>query len=343
MSFHATANAQRVENGLWHALTRLDGFEFPPEPLLTDEELKSFEKAVIGKTPWRHLNQGELAGRVTAIFEAACSIYKGGDGPFPDAGFWAALAKKASKSKFKIHDIFRQVISTYVEGLKRVAGRSGGRVYIERQSAVAALNVASWIELTEGTIIDITTKTPTNMHNSTPPSQQPRKRRAVVIEDVDENEGEVEACEIRADNVTAERDKAQRELEEARRQILRLTRQTEDMQRRSDTLGITLLNAEREIQRKTMELRCATVKQEKFLKALKAVQRDRNDTIVNLKRQYDDRESACFASVEAERRDATREMVLAKQERDRSRRTLADCARVVKSLNSMLNGECGKH
>ncbi|KAI0912557.1 hypothetical protein F4823DRAFT_633663 [Ustulina deusta] len=339
MSFHASTNTQRLEHGLWRALTRLDGFEFPPEPQLTGGDLKDFEKVMIGKLSWRQLTEAQLAARVTIIFEAACSVFESENGLFSNSSFYVRMAKKTTKSKLKNSTIFRQIIGTYVDGLKRVATRSESHVYVDRRSAPAALSVASWIDLTEGKIISITTKKP-RIDDGISPQLQPRTRRAGVLED-GLNDREAETREIQLQKVIAERDQAFGELREAKAQIHSLTQEIEATKFKYNTQEVQLRDAKREAKRKTSEWRYAEAKQEKFLKAFKASQREREETIANLNRRYKDRDSKYFALAEAQWRDATRELTLAKQERDQSQKTLADCARIIQSLNSKLNGENG--
>ncbi|TGJ79159.1 hypothetical protein E0Z10_g9596 [Xylaria hypoxylon] len=341
MSFHASTNAQRFDHGLWCALTRLDGFEFPQESPLTGRELKDFEKAMIGKSSWRHLTQDDLAVRVTAIFKAASYVYETTNDPVPNNSFYVSVAKKVGKSKLKFsqdNNTFRQVIDTYVDGLKTVATRAESHVYVDRRSAPAALSVASWIELTEDRIITITTRKPTKAHNGISPQQQLRKKRAEVLEGGSNNR-EGEARKIQLKNAIGERDQAAREFEKAKIQIHSLTQEIESTKFKCDNQKVQLQDARREAKRKTSELKRAETKQDKFLRALKASQREREEAIVNVKRQYDDRDSEYVASVEAQWRNAIRELTLAKQERDQYQRTLADCAGVIKSLNSRLNGE----
>ncbi|KAI0529881.1 hypothetical protein GGR58DRAFT_281295 [Xylaria digitata] len=338
MSFHASTNTQRFEYGLWCALTRLDGFEFPPEPPLAGRELKEFERATIGKASWRHLTQADLVVRVTAIFTAACNVYESKNDPASNSSFYISVAKKAGKNKLKDYNIFRQVIGTYVDGLKIVATRSESHVYVDRRSAPAALSVASWIELTEGKIITITTKNPTKAPNGTLPQQQSRKRSAEVLED-ERNNKEAEARAIQLKNAILERDQAVRELEEANIQIRSLTQEVESAKFNCNTQAVQLRNAKREMKRKTSEWRRAEAKQDRFLKAIRTAQRQREEVIVNIKREYDNRDSKYFALAEARWRDAIRDLTLAKQERDQYQSALADCANVIRSLNSKLNGE----
>ncbi|KAI1149121.1 hypothetical protein F4825DRAFT_469473 [Nemania diffusa] len=340
MSFHASTNAQRTEHGIWRALTRLDGFEFPPEPLLTGEDLKSFRKVMMGKSSWRHLSQGDLVIRVTAIFEAAYSIYENEDEPPPNGSFYVSVAKKASKSKLKDYNVFRQIMETYVDGLKRVAARSESHIYVDRRSAPAALSVASWIELTEGAAISITTKKPTDIPNDSPPEQKPRKRRAEAVDNERANE-EAKARKAQLKKAIADRDQVSKELQDAKLQIHDLTQKLEATQYKYSTQAVRLANAEQEVKKKTTELKHAEAKRVRLLKGVRAVQRERRDMIASIKRQYDDHASQYFTRVETEWRNATRELALAKLERDRSQGTLADCAKVVKSLNCKLNGENG--
>ncbi|KAI1420433.1 hypothetical protein F5Y12DRAFT_791658 [Xylaria sp. FL1777] len=340
MSFHASANTQRLEHGLWRALTRLDGFEFPQEPLLTGVDLKNFEKVMLGKSSWRHLTEATLAARVAVIFEAACNVFENENYPASTGLFYMRVAKKVTRTRLKDYTIFHQIIDTYVGGLKKVATRSENHVYVDRRSAPAALSVASWIDLTEDQCISITTKGSMNINNSTPPQQQSRKRRAEVLED-GRKDREAEARGIQLKKAISERDQALRELGEAKTQIHSLTQEIEATKFRCDNQEVQLRDAKREVKRKTSEWRRAQVKQEKFLKAFKASQRDREEAIANLERQYDDRDSKYFTQAETRWKDATRDLTLAKRERDQSQRALADCARVIKSLNSKLNGENG--
>ncbi|RWA10837.1 hypothetical protein EKO27_g4262 [Xylaria grammica] len=338
MSFHASANTQRSEDGLWRALTRLDGFEFPPEPPLTGRQLREFEKAAIGKASWRQLTQDDLASRVTAIFRAACSVYESKKDPVSNSSFYASVAKKASKTKLKDYNIFRQVIGTYVDGIKIAASRSESHIYVGRRSAPAALSVASWIELTEGTIITITTKSPMKIEDSISPQPPSRERRIEDLKD-DHNDLEAETRETQLRNAIEERDRTIRELGEAKAKIHSLTQEAESMNFKCGTQGVQLRDAKREVKRRTSECRRAEAKRHKFLKAIRTSQREREEVIVNIKRQYDDRDSEYFALAEAQWRDAIRELTLAKQERDQYQRTLADCSGVIKSLNSKLNEE----
>ncbi|KAJ8128429.1 hypothetical protein O1611_g5205 [Lasiodiplodia mahajangana] len=336
MSFQASNSAQRLEHGLWCALTRLDGFDFPPDPLLRGAELKNFSKVMIGKSSWRHLTQGDLVIRVTAIFEAACSVYESENDPLSNGAFYASVAKKASKTKFKDHDIFRQVIETYTDGLKRVATRSEGHVYVDRRSAPACLSVASWIELTQDINISITTKKPNNAHNDIAPEQKSRKRRAEDAGD-DRAYKEAKARKVELEKAIAERQQTYQNLEK----IYDLTQKFEAMKYKYSTQATRLANAEQDAKAKATELKDAKAKHERLLKAIKAAQRDRDDTIANLKRQYDDHATKHFAMVETEWKNATWELALVKKERDQARETLADCAELIKSLNSKLNGGNG--
>ncbi|KAI0096607.1 hypothetical protein GGR51DRAFT_543030 [Nemania sp. FL0031] len=356
MSFQGPNNAQRLEHGLWCALTRLDGFDFPSDPLVKGEALKNFSKVMIGKSSWRHLTQGELIIRVTVLFEAACSAYENEEEPRSDGSFYASVAKKTSKIKFKDYEIFRQVIETYTNGLKRVATRSEGHVYVDRRSAPACLSVASWIELTEGINISITTKKQSNTHNATPPEQRSRKRRAEEDEDEEDRafkenkarklelEKAIAECQQTCQNlekVTTERDQAQRELQEEKLRNYDLTQMFEAMKYKYRTQATRLASSEQESKKKDMELEEAKTKREKLLKAIKATQHDRDTTVANIKRQYDEHATKHFARVETEWRNATWELALVKKERDQDKKTLADCAEAIKSLNSMLNGGNG--
>ncbi|KAF2971927.1 hypothetical protein GQX73_g1643 [Xylaria multiplex] len=344
MSFHASTNTQSFEDGLWCALTRLDGFEFPLEPPLTGRELKQFEKATIGKASWRQLTQEDLVARVAAIFTAACNVYESKNDPVSNSSFYFSVAKKASKNKPKDYNIFRQVIGVYVDGLKIAATRSDNHIYVNRRSAPAALSVASWIELTEGKIITITTKNSTKnstkAQDGTLTQRQSRKRYTEVLEG-ECGDGGAEARRTHSNNAILERDKAVRELEEAKIQIRSLTQEAESAKLNCNTQAVQLRNVKRETKRKTSEWRRAEAKRDRFLKALRTSQRQREEVIFNIKREYDNRVSEYFASAEAQWRDAVRDLTLAKQERDQYQRALADCADVIKSLNSKLNGEHG--
>ncbi|KAI1122350.1 hypothetical protein F5Y10DRAFT_287279 [Nemania abortiva] len=341
MSFNASTNAQRAEYGHWRALTRLDGFDFPQEPIIGGTELKNFSKVVMGKTPWTGLTQGQLVIRVTAIFEAACDVYENENGWLSHGPFYASVAKKVSKSKFKDYGVFGQVLDTYVAGLKIAAARSENHIYVDRRSAPAVLSVASWIELTEGNTISITTKKPTNDYNNNiPPPQTPRKRRAEDVDD-DRIKQEAKARKAQLKKLITERDQTCRELQEVKSQNHELAQKFEAMKHKYGTQASRLANAEMELKKKDTELNHAKAKHEKMRKAIKAVQRDRNDMVANLKRRYDDHASEYFALAQTEWRNATRELAVAKQERDQSQSTLADCAKVIKSLNSKLNGEDG--
>ncbi|KAI1295266.1 hypothetical protein F5Y03DRAFT_303251 [Xylaria venustula] len=338
MYFRASTKSHRPEHGLWRALTHLDRFEFPPEPMLTGVDLRNFEKVMIGKSSWRHLTEAELASRVAVIFEAACSVFQSENDPLSNKSFYVRVAKKVTKAKLKDYDIFHQIISTYVDGLKRVATRSESHVYVDRLSAPAALSVASWIDLTEHKIISITTKRPAYVDEGTLPQHQPRKRRSGVLEN-GRFDRETEACESHSHKAIAERDQALRELGEAKVQTQSLRQEIEAIKSRCDAQETQLLDAKREVKRKTLEWKQAEAKQEKFFKAFKASQNEREETIANLKRRYDDRDSKYFALAEAQWREAVNELALAKEERDKYQRTLADCARIIKSLHSQLNGE----
>ncbi|KAI0813662.1 hypothetical protein GGR55DRAFT_541584 [Xylaria sp. FL0064] len=341
MSFHASTNTQRTEHGLWGALTRLNGFQFPTESPLSRDDLKSFEKIMIGRSSWKHFTEARLATRVANIFDAACSVFESENAPVPSTSFYASVAKKITRTKVKDYYIFHQIIGTYADGLKKVATRSESSVYVDRRSAAAALSVASWIGLTENKIISITTRRPLNADPPSAPLQQPqRKRRAEVSRD-GHHDREAEAQEAQLSKAVEERDHALRELSEAKTQIHNLTQEIEATKFRLAAQQAELRDARREVKRKTSERRHVDAKRAKFLKAFKASQRDRGETIANLQRQYDDRDSKYFALAEAQWRDATRELTLAKQERDQSQRTLAECARVIKSLNSKLNGDDG--
>ncbi|KAI0427565.1 hypothetical protein F5Y09DRAFT_350326 [Xylaria sp. FL1042] len=325
------------------ALTRLDGFEFPPESPFTRDDLKDFAKIVIGKSSWRHFTEARLAARVADIFEAACNVFESQHDPVPSTSFYVSVAKKVTRTKVKDYYIFHQIIGTYADGLKKVAARSESSVYVDRRSAPAALSVASWIGLTENKIISITTRRPLNVDHSTPPQQPQRRRRVEVSQDGQDgrNDREAEARETQLSNVVEERDQALRELGKAKTQIHSLTQEIEATKFRFATQQSQLRDAKREVKKRASEWRHAEAKRAKFFKAFKTSQRDRGETIANLQRQYDDRESEYFALAEAQWRDATRELTLVKQERDQSQRTLAECARVIKSLNSKLNGKNG--
>ncbi|KAI0973583.1 hypothetical protein F4678DRAFT_404989 [Xylaria arbuscula] len=338
MSFRASTKSHRLEHGLWRALTHLDRFEFPPEPILTGVDLRNFEKVMIGKSSWRHLTEAELASRVAVIFEAACSVFQSENDPLSNKSFYVRVAKKVTKTKLKDYDIFHQIISTYVDGLKRVATGSESHVYVDRLSAPAALSVAAWIDLTEQKIISITTKRPSCVDEGILPQHQSRNRPSEALENgcIDR---EAEAREIHSNKAIAERDQALRELGEAKMQIRSLRQEIEATRSRCDAQEAQLRDAKREVKRRTLEWKQAEAKQEKFSKAFKASQNEREETIANLKRRYDDRDSKYFALAEAQWREATNELTLAKEERDKYQRTLADCARLIKSLNSQLNGE----
>ncbi|KAJ8120920.1 hypothetical protein ONZ43_g2499 [Nemania bipapillata] len=146
---------------------------------------------------------------------------------------------------------------------------------------------------------------------------------------------------VELEKAITERDQANHALQEARSRIHDLTQQLEATKYKYNSQEARLVSVEREVKKKTDELKHAEAKQQRLLKAIKAVQRDRKDMIANLRRQYDDHAAEYFALVEAEWRAAARELALAKQDRDESQRTLADCARVIKSLNSTLNSENG--
>ncbi|KAJ2995133.1 hypothetical protein NUW58_g1359 [Xylaria curta] len=332
MSFHASNTAQRLDHGLWRALTRLDGFEFPPEPVLTGDQLKRFGKAIIGKSSWRHLTQRELAVRVTVVFEAACSIYESDNDPASNDSFYVRVAKKASKTKSKDRDIFRQIIGTYVDGLKRAATRSQNQIYVDRRCAPAALSVASWIEITEGTIISITTKKPTDCGEGTARQQASGKRRAGDLGD------DCDGRTMELQKAIADRDKACQELEQAKEQIGKLARHIETAKHKCDTQAARTRDAELEIGSFHAELRRMKAKQERYLKAIKTVQQDRNEMIANIKRRYDDHASQYFARVEADWKNATGQLTNIKQERDQLQRTMADCAEISRFLNSKLTG-----
>ncbi|KAI1171853.1 hypothetical protein F4777DRAFT_30232 [Nemania sp. FL0916] len=352
----AGMNTQQRERSLWTALTHLEGFDIPTEPPFAGRDLNNFSKAVISSAPWRNLTQRDLAARVASIFETACDVYKSEDNPFSNRAFYISVAKKAGRRRFKDNDIFKHVIETYANGLKRAAARSEGYLYVDRRSAPAALRVAEWIELTEATIINITTKEPPDSRNnpapapapdqrhrdsSTPP-QQSRKRSAETVKDEgdDEIDGKSKVRrQIRFQDALAERDQAYRDLEAARTQIADMTQRIAAIKHQYRAQSTHLANAQLEIDDKTRKLRDANLKEEKLLKAIRAVQNDRNDAIAYLKRHYadDDRDSEYFASVEADWRTATRELRSARRERDDLKQTLAECRALVEPLSSRLS------
>ncbi|KAI0400733.1 hypothetical protein F4802DRAFT_473925 [Xylaria palmicola] len=348
MPLPVSNNNQRLEHGLWRALTRLDGFEFPSQPSLTGAQLKSFEKAITSKGSWRHLTQEQLALRVTAIFVTARRVYESENDPASNPSFYASVAKKLSNRRFKDHDIFREIINIYADGLKSVANRSANHVFVDRRSATAALSVASWIELTEETVISITTKEPVSLQDGTAQTQS-RKRRAESIDDGCDKQ-EAEARKIELKNLVAARDHARHQLAQAEMEIRVLTARAETdarvaqqaMERNSQELSESKAKQYgylKEIERTGKELDKSKAKQERYLKALKAAQRDNQEMLVNLKRRCDEDASKYFALAEAEWRSAVRELANARQEHDQSRKTLAECADVIRSLNTKLNGQ----
>ncbi|KAI3325538.1 hypothetical protein HD806DRAFT_533202 [Xylariaceae sp. AK1471] len=323
MSLYVSETPHGAERSRWLALTRLDGFEFPADPQFAGDNLKSFSKVLIGNASLKHLTPRALAVQVRIIFEAACRVYESEDNPVLNGVFYASVAKITNK---KDHGILRQVIYTYVDGFKRVAVRSDNRVSVGLQVAPAALSVASWIQLTEGINISVI------MTNPTLPRS--RKRHAEDPDDHRDDKGAV-ALNIQLRDTITERDRARHELEDVKIQDQELRRELEAMKQSYGGPTVQFRIAEEEIKQKTTELEHATSKQEKYLKAIKTVQREQQDMVTNLKRRYDD----LLAKADAECKGTSRDLVLAKQERDQSQKALADCAVVIKFLNSSLNGE----
>lgn len=228
----------------------------------------------------------------------------------------------------------------YVGGLKRAAARSESHVYVDRPSIPTALSVVSWIELTEGTIITVTTKKPIGIHDGAVSQQNSRKRSIEVLDDA-RVDSEAKAPKIQLEQTPTERDKAHQELQEVKSQMHHFSQQLEAAKDQYTTQAARLANAEQEVKNKATELERAEAERKALFKAVNAVHQDQNDMLAKLKQQYDDRASKYFDLAEAELAIGAKELALVKRERDQSQKTLADCARIIESFSSKLNGENG--
>lgn len=117
-----------------------------------------------------------------------------------------------------------------------------------------------------------------------------------------------------------------------------LRRQLSAAKKQQNTQAARIANAEQEVKNRATELERAKAKEKKLFLAINASHRNQNEILANLKRQYDEGASKYFGRVEAMWRKCSMELALAKQERDQSQETLTECAEIIKSLNSKLNG-----
>lgn len=205
-------------------------------------------------------------------------------------------------------------------------------VYVDRRSAPAALSVSSWLEITEGTFISITTKHPvkTEGHDSLPQEQPSRKRRAGPLDDT-VNDGEIKRHKVQLHNMIQERDRVCRELDDAKKRIRDLSQEVKDTRSECNKQKTKLRKTEKEMKTKTTEAAQEKAEKERLFKLFKTLQRDRQQALETLTRQLneDAREHITLAKGELE---------VANQARDQSQRKLAECAAAIGLLNTKLNG-----
>ncbi|KAI1112406.1 hypothetical protein F5Y14DRAFT_453076 [Nemania sp. NC0429] len=341
MSSGASTTIRPSDRGHWHTLTSLHGFEISPEPPLTRTELQAFCKAIKGSTPWCQFASQDIVLRVTAIFYAACQLHKTRGGEFQNNVFYTSLATKMSGNSFKNPDIYREVVRTYVDGLKNSAALSESHVYVHPRSAPVALSVAAWIKLTEGTIITITTK-PLDGYKGAPRQQNSHKRSVEVLDDDDVDNREAKARKTQLKQVFSELDDARQKLDNARQKFEEIDFQKHNValqlkaaRIQSDTQAEKLVKAKQDLKKKTAELQDARDKEEWLLRRISAARQDGKESLANLKRLCEKGASEHYVLVKA----AIIELALSKQERDESQRKLADCAGIIKSLNAKLSGK----